>query len=96
MNRLTPFIRSAPKLFYVLAAVDFLKNMLPIAELHSRHAFDGFEDAMLLKLQLFGILLSAIVYSASWIAYGVVSSILIALFDEVVARRAPAEDAANA
>jgi hypothetical protein len=96
MSRLSPFIRSAPKLFYVLAAVDFLKNMLPIAQLHFQHMFEGLEDSMLLKLQLFGIILSAIVYAATWIAYGVVSSILIALYDEVVALRVPAKDAANA
>ena len=96
MMRLSPFIRITPKLFYVLAAVDFLKNLLPFAQLYADGRFRGMEYESSIGLQLFGIVLAAIVYAAGWIAYGVVSTLLIGLYDEVSAMRAAAEDASNA
>jgi hypothetical protein len=88
MTRLSAFIRSAPKLFYVVAALDFLKNMLAFAQFYVEGRFGGIDLSMGVGIQLFSVLLNAIVYSAGWIAYGVVATILIALYDEVVMLRA--------
>jgi hypothetical protein len=96
MTRLSAFVRSAPKLFYVVAALDFLKNMLAFAQFYTEGRFAGIDFGMGIGIQLFSVLLSAIVYSATWIAYGVIATILIALYDEVVALRVGGVDTAAA
>jgi hypothetical protein len=96
MMGLSNFVRNAPKLFYVLAAVDLLKNLLPFVQLYADGRFRGMEYGSSMGLQLLAIGLSAIVYAASWIAYGVVATLLIALYDEVAAMRAGPGDVSNA
>jgi len=96
MTRLSGFIRGAPKMFYVVAVLDLLKNLMPMVHYVTSGTMLHADYETPMKLQMFAVLLSAIVYAAGWVAYGVVSTILIALYDEVVALRANTEDASNA
>ena len=93
---LTPFIRLAPKLFYVIAAVDVLKNCMSFGEFFVGGTFRGINYDGNVKLQLFAALLSAIVYAATWIAYGVFATLLIAIYDEVARLRSQAAEGENA
>ena len=96
MTRLSGFVRTAPKLFYVIAVIDLLGNLLPLARLfgHENNVAIDYDFGM--RLTLFMGLLKACVFAAQWIAYGVFATLLIALYDEVVALRAAAEDVPNA
>jgi hypothetical protein len=96
MTRLSSFIRSTPKLFYFVAVLDFLKYTLPLTELYFDGRFNGVDYEVGLRLSIITMVLSAIIYAAGWVAYGVVATLLIALYDEVVALRAAAEDVPNA
>ena len=96
MTQLSGFIRSTPKLFYVVAVLDFLKYALPLTELYFDGRFNGVDYEIGLRLSLINMVLSAIIYAAGWVAYGVVATLLIALYDEVVALRAGAGDTSNA
>ena len=96
MTRISGFIRNTPKLFYVVAALDFLKYALPLTELYFDGRFNGVDYDVGLRLSVITMILSAIIYSAGWVAYGVVATLLIALYDEVVALRAGAKDVSNA
>ena len=96
MTRISPFMRNAPKLFYVFAVLHFLKYALPLTEYYFDGRFNGIDYDAGLRLSLFTTLLTAIIYAAGWIAYGIFATVLIALYDEVVALRAAAEDVPNA
>jgi hypothetical protein len=96
MNRLSSFVRNSPRLFYVMAAVDLLKNLMAIGSYLSMGRYAGLDTDMAIRLQLLSGVVSAIVSAVSWIAYGVIATILIALFDEMVAQRVAAGDVSNA
>jgi hypothetical protein len=95
MKRLSSFARAAPKLFYVLAVVDVLKNAIPFGEFFVNGTFRGMDYGGNIRLQLFAALLSVLVYAAQWVAYGVSATLLIAIYDEVALLRAPAGDAGD-
>jgi hypothetical protein len=82
---LSSFIRTAPKLFYVLAVVDLLKNLLGLAQVFIDGTFQHM-DYGAPRLQLFASLLAAIVYAAQWVAYGIFATLLIAIHDAVAQR----------
>jgi hypothetical protein len=92
MIGLSPFIRRAPKLFYVVAVVDLLKNLLPFEQYFVHGRFAGIDYDLDLRLQLFSGLLGAVVYAASWVAYGIFASLLIAIHDRVAAREPAGPD----
>jgi uncharacterized membrane protein YGL010W len=96
MTRLSPFIRSAPKLFYIIAAVDFLRNCLNLSNFFVDGSFLGMGYGVDLKLQLVAGVLAAIVYIALWVACGVIATLLIAIFDEVARLRTHATESDDA
>ena len=96
MTRISGFIRNAPKLFYVVAVLDFLKYVLPLAQLYFDGRFAGMDYEMGIKLQLFTTILTGIIFAIGWVAYGVITTLLVAIYDEVVALRAVTGDASNA
>ena len=93
---LSSFIRSTPKLFYLIAGLDFLKYALPLTELYFDGRFNGVDYEIGIRLSLINMVLSAIIYALGWVAYDIFATLLIALYDEVVALRAAAEEAPNA
>ncbi|HEY1604429.1 MAG TPA: hypothetical protein VGF77_02405 [Allosphingosinicella sp.] len=86
MTRLSAFIRSAPKLFYVIAAIDLLGNLIPLEQYFARGTFGGIDYDINIRLQLFAGLLKALVYAVQWVAYGIFANLLIAIHDRVATR----------
>ena len=88
-RRLTPFVRFAPILFYGLAGIDFLKNLIPLM----MYWLEGYSRVIdpndSVRIQIFAHLLSSVIYAATWIVYGVVTAILIGIFDRLAIDHGP-------
>ncbi|HEX4736739.1 MAG TPA: hypothetical protein VH331_04170 [Allosphingosinicella sp.] len=83
MTRLSGFVRTAPKLFYVIAVVDLLGNLLPLEQYFARGTFGAINSEPEMRLTLFAGLLKAFVYAAQWVAYGIFAALLIGIHDRV-------------
>ena len=83
MTRLSSFARNAPKLFYVIAGLDLLGNLLPLEQYFVHGSFQNMDYETGIRLQLFAGLLKAVVFAAQWVAYGVFATLLIAIHDRL-------------
>jgi hypothetical protein len=86
MTRLSSFVRNAPKLFYVVAALDLLGNLLPLEQYFVHGTFQNIDYDTSIRLQLFAGLLKACIYAVQWVAYGVFATILIRIHDRLALR----------
>jgi len=87
MTRLSGCVRAAPKLFYVIAVIDLLGNLIPLEQYFARGTFGGINSEPEMRLSLFAGLLKAFVYAAQWVAYGVFAALLIGIHDRVALRQ---------
>jgi hypothetical protein len=87
-HTLSQFVQTAPSFFYMVAGLDFAKNLMPLLQFAVSGESRTIDMGSGLTLQFVMILLSALVYAANWIAYGVFAAILLAIHQEVRAKRA--------
>jgi len=87
-HTLSQFVQTAPSFFYMVAGLDFAKNLLPLLQLVVSGESANIEMGSGMTLRYAIIVLSALVYAATWIAYGVFAAILLAIHQEVRAKRA--------
>ena len=89
-HTLSQFVQTAPSFFYMVAGLDFAKNLLPLLQfvVSGDSANMDVDMGRSLTLRYVIIVLSALVYAATWIAYGVFAAILLAIHQEVRAKRA--------
>jgi hypothetical protein len=80
------FVRAAPRIFYGIGVLDFFKNLMPLYMLYTQDYFTGIDRSIDMRPQLLSIALSAVIYAASWAAYGILATILLSIHDALGAR----------
>jgi hypothetical protein len=76
------FVRAAPRIFFALGVVDFIKNMIPVYVTYEQsltgNAYPSLVVADTTPL-LVQPVMAAIVYAAGWFAYGIFAIILLSI-----------------
>ena len=80
------FVRAAPRIFYGIGVLDFVKNLMPLYLFFTQDYFAGIDRTSDLRPQLAMIVLSAVIYAVSWAAYGIFATILLSIHDALGAR----------
>lgn len=88
---ISPFVRATPRIFYAIAVLDFAKNILPLYTYLVSGRLHTFEYGSDVSPPLFGVFLSAIIYAAGWVAYGVFATIALSIHDQIQGLRLPAD-----
>ena len=89
---LPAFVRGAPRIFYALGVLDFVKNLIPVYVTYEQsltgNAYPSLVvmDSSPLLLQQ---VLAAVVYAAGWFAYGIFAIILLSIHDRIRATGGP-------
>jgi hypothetical protein len=91
MIALHPFVRATPRIFYAVAVLDFAKNILPLYTYLVSGRYQAFNYGADVGPQLFGVFLSAFVYAAGWVAYGVFATIALSIHDQIQGLRLSAD-----
>lgn len=86
-HTLSQFVQTAPSFFYMVAGLDFAKNLMPLLQFMVSGESANIDMGSSMTLRFVIIVLSALVYAATWIAYGVFAAILLAIHQEVRAKR---------
>jgi|GEM_PF-6327266 len=91
VKRLPEFVRNAPILLYLVGFADFAKNILPLIQYEMVGFADGVPIGGASRFLVLKLLLSALIYAANYIAWGVFAYLLIAIHDGLRERSAPSE-----
>jgi hypothetical protein len=91
MPSFPPFVRAAPTIFYAIGVLDFAKNIMPLFTYFNSGTYHSIDYSVDLRPQLFAIFLSAVIYASGWVAYGVITTILLSIHDQIQGLRQPAD-----
>ncbi|MDB5711325.1 MAG: hypothetical protein JWL96_3395 [Sphingomonas bacterium] len=80
--------------FYAIGVLDFAKNIMPLFTYLSSGTYRSIDYSSDLRPQLFAVFLSAVIYASGWVAYGVITTILLSIHDHIQGLRLSADAAA--
>jgi hypothetical protein len=83
MSPLPPFVRAAPTIFYAIGVIDFAKNLMPLLTYYNSGTYHSIDYSVDLRPQLFALFLTAVIYASGWVAYGVITTILLSIHDHI-------------
>ncbi len=98
LPELPRYVRAAPRIFYGIGVLDFVKNLVPMYILYERQLTDGIYTSLVPNAgpELFQQFLAAVVYAAGWFVSGVFALILLSIHDHVRSGGAPEADGGDA